>query len=257
MAQSHASKRTRARTGKPRPAKLRPLTSATPKMAPAAHRAAPARGVDTHAQLIEAALDVFGRLGYEGASTREIAKAADANLAAIVYHFGGKEGLHLAVAQHIADSIAAKVGPTLASVAGPESSATPQAARAALHKLIDTFIEVILGSAEAERWARYIVREQMQPTAAFDVIYRFLGGAVTIATQLVAMALSRPDDEETRVRVFTFLGQVLVFRVAQTLVLRRTVWKTIGDAERATIKRVVLGQIDDILDAAQKPGAKS
>ena len=97
----------------------------------------------------------------------------------------------------------------------------------------------------------------MQPTAAFDVIYRFLGGAVTIATQLVAMALSRPDDEETRVRVFTFLGQVLVFRVAQTLVLRRTVWKIIGDAERATIKRVVLGQIDDILDAAQKPGAKS
>ena len=42
------------------------------------------RGAETRAQLIEAALDVFGRRGFEGASTREIAKAAGANLAAIV-----------------------------------------------------------------------------------------------------------------------------------------------------------------------------
>jgi AcrR family transcriptional regulator len=199
----------------------------------------------------------FGRLGYEGASTREIAKAAGANLAAIVYHFGGKEGLHVAVAQHVAERIAAKIGPTLASVAGPDSSATPKAARAGLHALIGAFIDVILGSAEADRWARYIVREQMQPTAAFDVIYRFLGGAATTATRLVATATSRPDDEETRVRVFTILGQVLVFRVAQTLVLRRMEWTAIGDVERGLIKRIVLGQIDVILDAARKPGGKS
>ena len=251
MAQSRSTKRAPESAAKPRQAKRQGGKVATQQ--PKTRRARPARNVDTRGQLVEAALDVFGRLGYEGASTREIAQAAGANLAAIVYHFGGKEGLHIAVAQHIAESIGAKVGPTLASVAGPGSSATPKAARAALHKLIDTFIEVILGSAEAERWARYIVREQMQPTAAFDVIYRFLGGAVTIATRLVAAALSRPDNEETRVRVFTFLGQVLVFRVAQTLVLRRTEWTTIGDAERATIKRIVLGQIDDILEAERSP----
>jgi len=209
-------------------------------------------GADTRTQLIKAGLDVFGRLGFEGASTREIAKAAGANLAAIVYHFGGKEALHVAVAEHIAASIGAKIGPTLAAISAPDAVATPKAARAAFHRLIEAFADVILGAAEAERWARFIVREQMQPTAAFDVIYRFLGGAATTATRLVAAALGRAEDAELRVRVFTMMGQVLVFRVAQTLVLRRMEWKRIGDGERALIKRVVLKQIDDILDAEQR-----
>jgi len=209
------------------------------------------RGAETRAQLVEAALDVFGRLGYEGASTREIAKVAGANLAAIVYHFGGKEALHVAVAEHVAASIGAKIGPTLIAVGGPEAAASPQAARAALHGLIQTFIDVILGSAEAERWARFIVREQMQPTAAFEVMYRFLGGAAATATRLVATALRRPEDDDVRIRVFTFLGQVLVFRVAQTLVLRRMGWRSVGEAQRVAIKRIVIGQIDDILDAEE------
>jgi AcrR family transcriptional regulator len=217
-----------------------------------AARAQRDRGADTRAQLIEAALDVFGRQGYEGASTREIAKAAGANLAAIVYHFGGKEGLHVAVAGHVAGSIAGKIGPTLATISAPEAAASPKAARASLHRLIETFADVMLGSADAERWARFIVREQMQPTAAFDVIYRFMGGAVTNATRLAAIALSREEDAALRVRVFTMMGQVLVFRVAQTLIMRRMDWTEIGEAERALIKRIVLGQIDHILDAEQK-----
>ena len=206
------------------------------------------RGAETRAQLIEAALDVFGRLGFEGASTREIAKAANANLAAIVYHFGGKEALHLAVAEHVAASILAKVGPTLASVADPAAAASPEAARAALRKLVDTIIDVLLGAAEAERWARFIVREQLQPTAAFEVIYRFMGGAAATATRLVATVLGRPEDETIRLRVFTILGQLLVFRVAQTLVLRRMEWREIGERQRIEIKRVVLENLDAILD---------
>ena len=224
-----------------------------PSASPHYRRAQRDRGADTRAQLIEAGMDVFGRLGFEGASTREIAKAASVNLAAIAYHFGGKEALHIAVAEHIAGAIAASIGPTLASVAAPAALATPNAAHEAFRRLIGTFIDVILGTAEAERWARFIVREQMQPTTAFDVIYRFIGGAATTATRLFAAALQKPDDAEMRIRVFTMMGQVLVFRVAQAVVLRRMEWREIGDVERAAIKRVVLGNIDDILAAERKP----
>src|SRR5258708_579996 len=87
----------------------RPPAVPAPAALPAA-RARRDRGADTRALLIDAALDVFGRLGYEGASTRMIAKAAGANLAAIVYHFGGKEALYLAVAEHVAHSIFGQVG---------------------------------------------------------------------------------------------------------------------------------------------------
>lgn len=52
----------------------------------------PAEG--TRADLIEAAVEVFAAKGFEAGSVREIARAAGANLAAVSYHFGGKEGLY-------------------------------------------------------------------------------------------------------------------------------------------------------------------
>ncbi len=209
------------------------------------------RGAETRQQLIEAALDVFGRLGYEGASTREIAKAANANLAAIVYHFGGKEALHIAVAEHVVASILAKIGPNLALAVEPAATATPAAARETLHRLIETMINTLLGTAEAERWARFLVREQMYPTAAFEVIYRFMSGATATAAHTVATILGRPVDESVRLRVFTMLGQVLVFRLAQALVLRRMEWTSIGERERDVIKQVVHQNIDAILEGAK------
>ena len=40
-----------------------------------------------------------------------LAEAADANPALIGHHFGGKQGLYLAVFEHIGDAIAARLGP--------------------------------------------------------------------------------------------------------------------------------------------------
>src|SRR5205085_10952119 len=111
-------------------------------------------------------LDVFGLSGFEGATTRQIAREAGANLAAIVYHFGSKEALHTAVAEHVANHMLAAAGPTMAAAAAPGAAATPEAAREMLHRLIETYVDVIVGTADAERWARFIVREQMQPTSA-------------------------------------------------------------------------------------------
>jgi AcrR family transcriptional regulator len=45
-------------------------------------------------RLLEAAIEVFASKGYEGASTREICRLADANVAAIHYYFGDKASLY-------------------------------------------------------------------------------------------------------------------------------------------------------------------
>jgi AcrR family transcriptional regulator len=205
------------------------------------------RGAETRAQLIDAALDVFGELGFDGASTRLIASRAGVNLAAIVYHFGGKGELHLAVARHITESVAANIGPALAAAAMPASLAGPDAARATILHTLGILIDVILGKAEAARWARFIVREQMNPGAAFDVLYEFLGGAHALAARVFAAALGKPENDEIRLRVFAILGQVMFFRVAPAVVLRRMNWRAIDDARRAEIKRIVLGHVEDII----------
>jgi hypothetical protein len=48
-------------------------------------------------------------------------------------------------------------------------------------------------------------------------------------------------------------GQVLVFRVAQALVLRRMGWTAIGGDQRAEIKRIVISQVEAILAGEAKP----
>ena len=52
---------------------------------------------DTKTSLLDAAERLFAELGIAGASMRAVTRAADANLAAVHYHFGSKEGLVRAV----------------------------------------------------------------------------------------------------------------------------------------------------------------
>ena len=89
----------------------------------------------------------------------------------------------------------------------------------------------------------------MQPTEAFDAIYLIMGPMITAISNLVAVILDRPADEETQIRAFTLLGQILVFRFAHALVRRRLNWVEIGAAEREKIKQIVISQANDIFAA--------
>ncbi|BDU74142.1 TetR family transcriptional regulator [Mesoterricola silvestris] len=58
-------------------------------------RAALAPGDLTRWHLLKAAIVVFAGNAYEGATTRKISQEAGAGIAAIWFHFGGKDGLYL------------------------------------------------------------------------------------------------------------------------------------------------------------------
>lgn len=60
----------------------------------------------TRGRVLKAALEQFAQFGFEGASVREITTAAQANLAAVNYHFGSKEALYHAVVSETFNSIA-------------------------------------------------------------------------------------------------------------------------------------------------------
>jgi AcrR family transcriptional regulator len=53
--------------------------------------------VDKRTNILEAAEKLFSELGYEGASTRQIAKESGANMAMINYYFGSKEGVFMEI----------------------------------------------------------------------------------------------------------------------------------------------------------------
>ena len=91
-------------------------TSSDARRAP---RRAPAPGqrqVDaerTRAALLDAALDEFAAKGFAGARVRDIAERAGVSKDLVAYHFGGKDGLYLAVQQAWLDRENGFAGPGL------------------------------------------------------------------------------------------------------------------------------------------------
>jgi TetR/AcrR family transcriptional regulator, regulator of cefoperazone and chloramphenicol sensitivity len=210
----------------------------------------------TRERLVDAALDAFGLNGFDGASTRDIARRAGANLAAIPYHFGGKEGLHRAVAQHIVDKISANLGPLLDDMeaALEEGRLSPPLAARMLHQALDRAADTLLGRPEAARWARFVIREQMDPTGSFAVLLDgFMGRAYGTVAALYAAATGRDAAKpETLVRVFGLLGQLLVFRMARGLIEARLGWHAYGPEEVALVKDMLHAHLDALLAEARQ-----
>jgi TetR/AcrR family transcriptional regulator, regulator of cefoperazone and chloramphenicol sensitivity len=210
------------------------------------------RSAETRQRLIEAALDLFGAQGFEGTTTRQLALKARVNLAAIPYHFGSKEKLYRAVAEHIVEGIRMRV---LAGVGPlPLRAADPKAAREGLHRLLGRVAEILTGS-ETDRFARFILRELMTPTADLEIFYR--GVVEPVQGQicaLIAAATGRaPDERAVRLQGVMLFGQIAIFRLAQPIIRRHLGCKTIGTEERARIKRLVQFNLDAILDAGGSP----
>ncbi|UJW36202.1 TetR family transcriptional regulator [Saccharothrix sp. AJ9571] len=65
----------------------------TPKPAAAKRRGRRPAGEDTREAMLTAARELFGELGYEGATVRAIAQRAGVDAAMVNHWFGGKQGL--------------------------------------------------------------------------------------------------------------------------------------------------------------------
>src|ERR1700677_4840918 len=93
-----------------------------------------ARGEATRLRIVTTALDVFGSLGFEEASTRVIADRAGVNLAALHYYFAGKDGVYRACVEHIAAYGEQMTGPFLRRLEAP--LANPRLSRRQLRVLL-------------------------------------------------------------------------------------------------------------------------
>lgn len=221
----------------------------------------PSRSAETRDALIAAAMHEFAARGFDSVSTREIASRASANQALIGYHFGGKEGLYLAVFESMRNQIQARLDPFVGAIeqhlASPAKGASIRKQRAdsleRLLQMLDAMAALFADEASAP-WSQLIVREQQNPTRAFNVLYEgFMGRVLGTLTALVRRI--RPDDldDEARLLVVTCVGQVFAFRTARAGILRHLGWHTIGPEQLAAIRRRIRSNVTAMLLA--KDGA--
>lgn len=176
---------------------------------------------DTRERLLRAASELFAATGLHGATVRDIAGAAGANVAAASYHFGSKEALYLEVLRTQFSAIRDRLAQR-APVPTPVE--LQRMARAGLERLIEirlvTMLEILVGPPPSV-YGKLIQREMCDPSAALpNIVDEFI----------------RPQMEEMRVIYrhlypslpvadidrcsFSMVGQVMFYHVMRPAVLR-------------------------------------
>lgn len=152
----------------------------------------------TRARLIDAARIVFAQHGFQGATVREICRLAEANVAAVNYHFGNKEGL-LAEALNFTQ-LAALQQANVAAGGCPEIR---------LRLFIRDFMRMLLDEKNGSRQCRMMARELADPTPALDQIVReALAPLHEFLGKLVHEIVGSKVGKAERLRcVFSILGQ--------------------------------------------------
>jgi len=183
---------------------------------------APDRSERTRGRLLEAAGAVFSERGLRAATVRQICSRADANIAAVCYHFGSKEELYSAVLVEAYRAALAKYPPLLGT-----SESAPAEAR--LHAFVHSLLLRILDQDNASCFGSLILREFAEPTPAlatvveqtFRPIYQLLTSIV--AEILAEAAGKRPVPPRVAHRcAASVLGQCLFYKHTKPISERLT-----------------------------------
>lgn len=104
-------------------------------------------GLTSRDRILAVATELFGRHGFAAVTTRQIAAAADLNVATVAHHVGGKAALYAAVLERAAATEAALVDDALDS--GGDDL------RGLLHDLLDRYLQLLQDEpALAGLWTR-------------------------------------------------------------------------------------------------------
>jgi AcrR family transcriptional regulator len=186
---------------------------------------------ETRARLLHAAARLFAERGDARVTERDIGKKARANVAAVNYHFGGKDGLYRAVMRHAMETMQATTA--AASEAG---RGLPAAER--IRAYVSVFADRLLG-VHHETWIHQLMlREMSDPTPALAIVAEEVlkPRMVYLADAIAELLHCAPDDP-----------RVLRCALSVSCQFNSLLW-TKGVAKLLDADAGVPGSIDEIAD---------
>ena len=178
---------------------------------PPAHRPFSA----TERRLLNAAGEMFAGAGFHDVTVRDICKRAGANIAAVHYHFGDKQGLYDAVLNYAYECSLAKHPPD----AGLRSAAT---AAERLHAFVTAFLSRLFDEGRPAWHARLMAREMAAPTPALDALVDRVVRTQFDLLQSIVRELLGPAAAPACVRdcAISVVGQVLHYWHCRSVIQR-------------------------------------
>jgi len=180
---------------------------------------------ETHERILEAAQKLFAEKGLDATSVRDITAAANCNVAAVNYHFGGKENLYL-------ESFRAMLGPLrdqrLAMIGELMDRDPVPTLEEFLATFAEGFLDPLVDESRGRMFMVFVSRELLDPRLPISV---FLDEFILPLVNRMAEALDRvgptmaPNDRF--MCIFSLIGQLLhavrAHHVADHVEVRRAV----------------------------------
>lgn len=216
-----------------------------------------ARGEETRARIVEAAMNVFAEEGFARASTRRIAAEAGVNPPALQYYFDGKEGLHRACADVIIAHCRTTLDPAREAAEAALANGSEDEALEAVCRFLDVQADLSVTSRETPAWSRFMHRAQLDDGGP---AYRYVKATLAaplhgLMGKLVARATGRETvDEEVRLRALILSSQIAGLHRDREHVLAELGWPDFGGPRLALVKALVREHTRAALLSARRPG---
>jgi TetR/AcrR family transcriptional regulator, regulator of cefoperazone and chloramphenicol sensitivity len=171
------------------------------------------RPSETRERLLEAAAEVFADGGYRRATIAKICRRAGANIAAVNYHFGDKQGLYAAVFEY-----AQRRASTEDTTAVDEAASAEDRLRA--H--VTTFVGRLLDPRRPAWIARLLAHELIEPTQVLDrlVRNRMRANHQQIAGAIRELLGPTATPETVRLCTLSVVSQCVFYRNSAAVVTR-------------------------------------
>jgi AcrR family transcriptional regulator len=172
----------------------------TPSSPPAV---ASADEVDARERLLAAAQEAFAARGFEGATVREICRAAQANIAAVNYYFGDKEQLYVEAVKR-AHMCASKLG----ALSIPAGTAPVEKLKAFIREMVTQ-----MHAPASPTAMKLMMREMADPgKAAKVVVSEFIQPAAFALRSILRELLPHLGEQHLLMTGFSVIGQCLYYR---------------------------------------------
>jgi TetR/AcrR family transcriptional regulator, regulator of cefoperazone and chloramphenicol sensitivity len=170
---------------------------------------------DTQNRVLDAAGEVFAEVGYRAATVRQICEKAGANIAAVNYYFGDKEGLYLAVLRSVPDAHTEKYPPQFGLT--PDATAAQQ-----LHAYVQSLLQRVFDAGRPGWHVKLVAREMAEPTRALDSLLEDFARPLHRELASIVRRLLGPTatDESVRLGALSVLGQCVYYHNARNVLTR-------------------------------------
>jgi AcrR family transcriptional regulator len=167
----------------------------------------------TRDAILDASTHLFAEQGFRDTSVREICRRADANIAAINYHFGNKAALY--------GEVVARAFAAAGDRAPMPTSTTDDEPASALAAWIAWYIDRLFGKG-SDVATQLVLREAAAPTATLDALVE--SQIMPFYSQLERLVLKllplNPTPATTKLHCLSILGQCLMHRTNKPMIDR-------------------------------------